>query len=357
MELPKTIIDNLRHEALQAEILGEPTLKQLAIIYENKWFKLFVPEMYGGLDLSLIEGLKVEEMLAEIDGSIGWTVTLCSGAAMFVGYIAPDISSVLFENKKVCFGGSGKASGIAEVMEDGYRVSGTWKYATGAAHNSVFTANCQIMKNGEPVIGDDGQPFVKSFLFLREEVILKNDWQTMGLKATAGWSFEVNNLLLDKNRSFQIDSRSAILDNPIYRYPFLQFAEATLAVNTLGMTKRFLILCKQLMDNKSTEVESQLLDTKKQENLWRNAQRELSATRDQFYNCVGQSWDQLLETGHIDHILLEEISFWSRQLVKNARIQVNNLYPYCGMKAAMMDEEINLVWRNLFTASQHSLLL
>ncbi|QNL48897.1 acyl-CoA dehydrogenase [Olivibacter sp. SDN3] len=357
MDLPKVIVDDLRREAFQAEILEKPTSKQLAIIYDNKWFKMFVPEKYGGLNLSLIEGLKLEEALAEVDGSIGWTVTLCSGATMFVGYIAPDVSDLLFQNEKVCFGGSGKVSGVAEVVDDGYRITGIWKYATGAPHNSVFTANCQIIENGKIVRGNDRMPLIKSFLLLNEEVVLHNDWQTMGLKATAGWSFEVKDLLLDKNRCFQIDNRSAMLDNPIYQYPFLQFAESTLAVNTLGMTKRFFTLFEQIIDYRDKETEFPAFDRKKQRNLLTNAQKELDNISNQFYQCIYRSWNQLVAIGHIDKRLLGEISRRSRQLVKNARLHANNLYPYGGMAAATTNEEINLVWRNLFTASQHSLLL
>jgi len=45
--------------------------EQLEIIYRENWFKLFVPKEKGGLELSLREGLEIEEELACIDGSLG----------------------------------------------------------------------------------------------------------------------------------------------------------------------------------------------------------------------------------------------------------------------------------------------
>ncbi|HWV71496.1 MAG TPA: hypothetical protein VN040_07275, partial [Pseudosphingobacterium sp.] len=70
-----------------------------------------------------------------------------------------------------------------------------------------------------------------------------------------------------------------------------------------------------------------------------------------------KSWLQLQETNVIEEDLLEIISITSRKLVKNSLKWVSQLYPYCGMSAAKPREEINRVWRNIFTASQHSIFL
>lgn len=107
MHIDKITTDLLRQEAAIAESLGTLTAEQLHIIYKEKWFKLFVPDEYGGLNLSLPEGLQIEEALAAIDGSLGWTVTLCSGATMFAGYLQLLIADAIFADEKVCFGGSG----------------------------------------------------------------------------------------------------------------------------------------------------------------------------------------------------------------------------------------------------------
>jgi len=65
------------------------------------------------------------------------------------------------------------------------------------------------------------------------------------------------------------------------------------------------------------------------------------------------SWQGNL-TGKATH--LEQVSANSRKLAKTARECVDELYPYCGLQAANPDAEINQVWRDLHTASQHSLL-
>ena len=67
--------------------------------------------------------------------------------------------------------------------------------------------------------------------------------------------------------------------------------------------------------------------------------------------------NQVVVNGTLPNDLLDEISNKSRTLAKLARQVVDDLYPYCGLVAASADTEINRVWRNLHTASQHRLLL
>ena len=159
---------------------------------------------------------------------------------MFAGYIDPVFAKEVFNNKKVCLGGSGAATGTAEVLDSGYFINGLWKYATGTPHLTHFTANCKLQKDGAPLLNDNSEPVVRSFIFKREEVFLHHDWNTMGLKATASHSFEVKDLTVGKERMFIIDAEHCTVQQPLFQYPFLQLAETTIAVNSLGMAEHFL---------------------------------------------------------------------------------------------------------------------
>lgn len=342
--IPNTTIEQLRKFSAKAEQEGRFTAEQLDIIYEQKWFKLFVPKVYGGLGLSLPAGVRVEEELARIDGSLGWTVTLCSGANLFVGYIDQSIARPIFTDPKVCLGGSGQASGRAVVKKGGYEVTGKWRYATGAPHNTHFTANCVIEKSGKTMIGKDGKPMIKSFFFSAADVRIIDDWNTFGLKATASQAFEVERLLVDEKHSFIISPDQATLDNPIYHYPFVPFAETTLAVNTLGMTRHFIACCRTIMHKDDKNLEKVKL-----------SELNVLQAKELFYEALDASWDELLKQGTLSEKTLQAISLLSRSLVKISREAVISLYPYCGIVAADASSTINRIWRDIFTASQHAI--
>lgn len=344
-------IHTLQLEAFTAEKIGTLTAEQLNIIYREKWFKLFVPKEYDGLELSLPDGLKIEEALATIDGSLGWTVTLCSGATLFIGYLQKDVTSTIFADKKVCFGGSGRASGIAKQNSEGYEVSGLWHYVTGAPHNTIFTVNCVIEKDGVILKSKDGSPLIQSFLFTPDEVVIYKNWNTMGLIATAGHSFEVKKVQVATNRRFLIGSNHATLSGAVYHYPFLQFAEATIAVNTLGMAQHFLNKCLIIFKRKTTISTSSFFSKEVEKSI-----TALNTLRKQFYDTVETSWEAFVTDKKTDQQILSNVSIASRKMVSGARALVQQLYPFCGMMAADKSTTINRIWRDIFTASQHSLL-
>src|SRR3546814_14597400 len=94
-QVPAALADRLNGLSAYAESQGALMADQLAMIYDRRWFKLFVPSSLGGLELSLPAGVRLEEELARIDGSLGWTVTLCAGANLFVGYMDRSIAEMV----------------------------------------------------------------------------------------------------------------------------------------------------------------------------------------------------------------------------------------------------------------------
>lgn len=361
-EHPSSVIatvltDKIRSLSAAAEKLGRLHDDQLAIIYEQGWFNLFVPKQYGGLELSLPEALRIEEALAWTDGSTGWTVTLCSGANWFVGFLDPSAAAEVYQDGKVCLAGSGRASGVAQITDNGYRITGRWNYATGALHATAFTANCIIEKDGIALQDAAGDPLVYSFWFHKDEVRIDKNWNSIGMVATASHGFEVKDLEVPSNRAFLLQPGKAVLEDAVFHFPFLQFAEATLAVNYSGMAIRFLDLCRMLFEEKINKPDDKGSTLPPLLAILQEAEQALQETRRLFYAAINASWQTMVSTQSVSEELLQSISHTSRRLATIARQQVDILYPFCGITAANPSTAINRVWRDLHTASQHTLLV
>ncbi|MBC8053562.1 MAG: acyl-CoA dehydrogenase [Sphingobacteriaceae bacterium] len=346
----------IRSEAGLAEKKGTLTEAQLELIYQEGWFNLFAPKKTSNAEISLPDALHLEEALSWADGSLGWTVTLCGGAGWFGGFLDPELTDILFSKRTVCLGGSGAPTGTATKTQNGYRISGRWKYATGADHLTHFTANC-IIKNGDgTVLEENGETLILPFVFEKEEVSLIKDWNTIGLIATASHSFEIHDLFVPSNRSFKIAAEALKVPRPIYQYPFLQFAEVTLAVNISGMALHFVdcageIFSQKAAGNQLKDLRQKLLTEKLSE-----AENKLSKARSHFYKIVNESWNMVMQNSTLPGHILEQISLRSRNLAAISHEAVTTLYPLCGLAAASPSSEINRVWRDIHTASQHSLL-
>lgn len=331
------------------------TAEQLDLTISEKWFKIWVPRSLGGLGLSLLEGLQFLEELAYHDGGLAWTITLCSGANLFVGFIDPEIGKEIFQNPQVCLGGSGRASGYAEREEGGYRIKGYWKYATGAPHLTHFTANCIITENGIPILDNHGQQLVQSFFFDRNDVLIHYDWDTFGLECTASHSFSVENLFVKNSRSFVINESESTWPDLLYRYPFIPFAELTLLSNFIGMYKRFIDLVEKYFIVKSQDQVWLKDKGKLYFKRFDEVQDDFNKRRELIYQLADQSW--INREQNVDNTMIyERIATESRSFVSMIKDNVILLFPFCGIDAAQREKEMNIVFRNIFTATQHSLL-
>ncbi|GMQ24305.1 flavin-dependent monooxygenase [Algoriphagus sp. oki45] len=343
--------------ASKAENQGCLTTEMLDLIYQEKWFKLFVPKELGGLGLDLIEGLKIEEKLARQDGSLGWTVTLCAGATWFVGFLDQELAREVFADPKVCLAGSGFVGGKADLIGEEYLISGQWTYASGALHASHFTANCEILENGKPLLDKKGNPVVRAFILKKEEVEILDGWSYMGMIATGSHAFKAENIKVPFNRCFEILPSHTKLKSPIYQYPFLQFAEATLAVNILGISSHLLELISKTFwkRNEIRKYDSKHLKYfRKQE---KKTQEKLDKVRNDFYAQVSESWKELQNEGKISKKNLKSVSKISRKLTATCRELNSKMYPFAGLEAAKTHTELNRVWRDFNTVSQHALLI
>ncbi|MTG97307.1 MULTISPECIES: acyl-CoA dehydrogenase family protein [Myroides] len=342
----------LRKFVPQAEQQGYLTKEQLAILYEYNLFNLFVPKEFNGLELDFIEALEVEEELATIDGSLGWTVTLCSGANMFVGYLDSSFSQTLFSNPKVCLAGSGKVGGVAIEIEEGYIVTGHWKVATGLHHSTGFTANCRIERNGTFVTDADGNPIYKSFCFLPEEIEVVKEWDTIGLISTGSDSFNVKGVRVGRERAFSIAKETKVINNDVFSFPFLPFAKFTLAVNHIGMQAHFIELAENYFDSLSNK--EYII---KHKSIIENMKSSFLNRKIMFYQKAHESWEVVKEGGDISCKMSEEIDKVCERIVFKGREDVMNCLPYLGLDVINKNSEINRVFRDLIAAGQHSLFL
>lgn len=341
----------IRSSAQEAELQGKLLPAQLELIEQQRWFSLLAPAAYGGLEASLYEAVSMEESLAWADGSLGWTVTLCCGAGWFGGFLEPGMAKQVFSRPKVCLAGSGAPAGTATETENGYIINGTLKYASGAHHATHFTANCVIKRDGETVLTPDGKPLISAFIIDCRHVTLVPTWKYIGMMGTGSHGFEIREAAVSKEARFRIEPEAAVIDSLVYKYPFLPLAEATTAVNLSGMAMRFIDLCEPIFaakheDNKLTDNKKMVLRAELE-----MAKDTMDEVRSSFYKAIQTSW-----VPNPSAELLKAVSSTSLQLAQTARECVDQLYPYCGLQAASPDTEINQVWRNLHTASQHSLL-
>lgn len=208
-------------------------------IFRNAWTRIWIPKEYYGLEVPLTEGLRLLEYLAKEDGSLGWVVTLTSGANYFARNIKPEVAKKIFTDTRVCFAGSGMIGGTAEKVGDKYILNGKWLWGTAAPYATHFSFNAQIVENGVPQTNSDGTPMFRSFFLEKDKVQSYDTWNAFGLIATATNEFQVHNVEVTEDNSFQYN-KSYFDRGPLDRIPFVVMADITILVNYIGIAKHYL---------------------------------------------------------------------------------------------------------------------
>ena len=306
-------------------------------IHEERLLQIWVPKVYGGLGLRLNQGLKLLFDWSKIDGSLGWMLTLCSGANFFSRNLKTNIAKELFSNPKTCFGGSGMIGGIAEKQNDGtFLINGLWHFATGAPHLTHFTLNARLTENGNPLLDESGNELIRSFVISKNQTEIIPNWKSMGMKATGTYSFKVENIKVTEDYSFIYDE--FFTGDAMDKIPFRVFADLTLLVNYLGMAAHF--------SEEAIKIRS-YLDLKFFDEKINKAMVKVIEFADEVEGLLNESKAITPEKQ-------SEIHDYSSDLVDNLSHQILQIYIQLGIKASHIDSEVYQVFCDYFTATQHS---
>jgi alkylation response protein AidB-like acyl-CoA dehydrogenase len=344
--------------ALEADSAGFITPVQQALIHRRGWLKMLAPRSAGGAELPLPAVVRLEEEIASIDGSLGWIVTLCAGAGWFAGFQPPQVARDIVGTRRVCVAGSGAPTGYADVDGGGYRISGRWDYASGAPMATHFTLNAILREHGQPLLDSAGAPRIRAFIVPAENVAIVPSWGSIGLRATASHSYRIDDQWIAAEHGFAIDPAQATAAGPLYRFPFLSLAFVTLSVNVAGMARHFLRLAKPAIARRRHPMTGlQLIDMPGVAARLQGAGDDLEAARTRFYRLLDGAWATVVGGSALSAEEAAALQAASIELVGFSRKAVDELYPYCGLYAAREHSEINRVWRDFHTATQHTLLL
>jgi alkylation response protein AidB-like acyl-CoA dehydrogenase len=350
----------IAEHAAQADTDGWLHPSQQALIHERGWLRMLAPRSVGGEELALPEVVRLEEAIARVDGSMGWTVTLCAGAGWFAGFLPPTLGSAIMATPNVCLAGSGAPTGHADREGEGWRVAGQWDYASGAPMATHFTFNAILREGGRVLLDDEGMPRIQAFVVPAALVEVVPSWRSIGLRATASHAYRVQDQWVHADHGFAIDPVRATEQGPLYRFPFLAFAFVTLSANVAGMAQHFVELAQECIARRRNRFGGQgepLIETPAVRALLDGTRAALDAVRGRFYARLDATWAQVAAGAPVSLEEAAQMQALAMEWVNASRRAVDALFPYCGLYAMRADAPINRVWRDFHTASQHALLM
>jgi len=249
--------------AIERDCVLPPEL--LALLHEAGLFRLLLPRSCRGEEVEPAVFVAAIEEIAKGDASTAWCMVQGSGCSMTAAYIDPVVAREIFGDRDavLAWGPSG-ANAKATAVKDGYRVTGTWPYASGIRHAPWLGGHSQLVDaEGRPVCGPDGKPAERTMLFPKSKATIHHVWQVIGLKGTGSDTYTVTDLFVPARYTFTRESATDRRETgPLYGFSSYQLYGAGFAGVALGVaratldafipmasTKAPMLIAKPLRDN------------------------------------------------------------------------------------------------------------
>ena len=229
------LIESSADEAEQVRQLPPPLAEAL---HGAGLFRMLLPRSLGGGEVDPVTFVTVIEEIARHDASTAWSLCQVSGCSMVSAYLDAPVAAEIFGHGGVLAWGPGPGA-RAVADDDGYRISGTWNFASGGRHATWFGGYCPIYEaDGTPRRRADGTPDGRTMLFPASRATMHDVWHVIGLRGTGSDSFSVSDLHVPHRYSVSRDDPTERRDpGRLYCFPSGSMYASGFACVALGIAR------------------------------------------------------------------------------------------------------------------------
>ena len=241
-ERARSMAPLLRKRAAAIEAQRELTADVLEALHERELFRLSLPAHVGGYELPIPVLAAVTEIVAGADASTAWCLGQAFGCAMSAAFLDEDTAREVFGPPDAVLAWGAGAQGAAVAADGGYRVNGSWKFASGAKHATWLGGHCKVYEaDGCPRLDANGVQASRTALFPRERAAIADDWYVMGLRGTRSEGYAVEDLFVESRLTLDRETPTECrLDSTLYMFPTTNAYASVFSGVALGIARAML---------------------------------------------------------------------------------------------------------------------
>jgi len=229
-------------EADAIERAGRLTAPVLDALHEARLSRMLLPRAFGGDEVHPVEYARAVEEISRHDGSTGWCVFVGCSSSLLAAFMEPASAREIFVDPRASVAWGPPGPPIATAVSGGYRVSGTWHFASGCRHATWMGAHCQVREpDGTLRPHPSGRPLIRSLLFPADRARIIDDWNVIGLRGTASSSYVVEDLFVPEEFSAtREDMRAVRTPGKLYCFSQMGLYSVGCASVALGIARAML---------------------------------------------------------------------------------------------------------------------
>jgi alkylation response protein AidB-like acyl-CoA dehydrogenase len=344
--------------APQIEAGRELTPEVESGLHDAALFRMLIPRSLGGHELSPLAYVQVIEELAKADASTAWCVAQTSVASTMSASLDHAAAREIFaaDPRAVLAVGPPNPSGKAVAAEGGYKVSGTWQFASGSRQANWMAAHCTVFEpDGKPRQDANGMPVQRSLVFPKSATKMIDVWHVMGLKGTGSDSYSVSELFVPEQRSMTAFGRNPAERRergPLYQFTVFQLFGASFGSIAIGVAQAALDAFVELAKSKSPYGATYLLrDNAVIQSQIGLAQSQLASARVFLHHALAEIWKGA-QAGGITVEQRIQLRMASTHATHQAKQVVDAAYHAAGATAIFEANPFERRFRDVHTVSQ-----
>ena len=316
------------------------------------FFRIFLPKAYGGLDLTPMQGLEVLEELARADASVAWCVWNGN-----THWIAPQLAAAaartVHADPDVVTANSTRASGRADAVAGGFRVSGRWSLVSGCQLSAWMVLLCVVHEGDKPRLATSGAPETR-FMFIPSGACeIVDTWTVSGLRGTGSHDVVVRDEFVSDGYSAGFNDAYVL---PEFRYRLPPFCRVIpgLGAMALGIAQTAISSLTEIAVDKQLQRSLQVLRENHGAQIRvSEAQALVRAARLYLYDSVAQLWKTLLKTGNAPIEARADVRMAASHAVFGAAKAVDLAYAAAGATALYTNFPLERAFRDVHAITQH----
>lgn len=228
VELAETCLDRARNvapvlEAAHDRIDAEREMPKdvLEAMHGAALWRMSLPKSLGGGEVPPTILSQMTEIIAKADASAGWVLGQGTGCAMSAAFMDDGPARQVFGPADAVLAWGAGTAGKAVACDGGYRVTGSWQFASGGKHATWLGGHSMVFEaDGSPRLNSDGRHVDRTALFPRESAEIHDDWHVMGLRGTRSEGYTVTDLFVPEEFTLNRDDPAECRNPaPLYVFP------------------------------------------------------------------------------------------------------------------------------------------
>ncbi len=323
---------------------------------EAGFYRMCVPEIYGGLELPPATTMRVVETLARADGASAWCVFIGATSGSVLALLPEASAREIFAKPETLLSGVFAPRGKALAVDGGFRVNGQWQWGSGTQNADWIMGGCQVIRDGEPERLANGTPRSRMMLVPAEEVDFLDTWYVSGLAGTGSTDFAIRDRFVPDGHAVGLGV-DAPLERPLYAFPQFGLLAMGIAAVALGLVRAAIDEVVTLAGGKTPAGSARPLatraaaqaDVSRAEAQWRSA-------RAFYYEAIEAAWQSALEGGRIETRYRRDIRLATTHATTTCAATVDLMYHLAGGTSVYRRSPLQRIFRDVHVATQHMMV-